>query len=618
MSEIGPSTPDRIVLGELINSTKLEPISPTANLRLLTSLASNLKSVSRSDRESQNKIQVNQCSPIASGSVDSKTGSRKQKSLKLICENFLGFYRLDVKNDVVQEIHLDSTAKSLGTEKRRIYDIINILESLDMASKAGKNRYLWHGQNNLTSTLATLKSRAINLGLKKRIQDIQKTDRSYIEENDDNIYCNNESITLCEELADEKSYDNETAIKEDKSLGAMCRKFIMLFLVSMKNGVINLDIAEKVLISELDTPEKLNTVSRSHRTKVRRLYDIANVLTAIGLIKKVSLPDRNLKKPIFKYTGPEIESTNSSQNTPIHQIYDSPIKMTTPKKHITPLSEQMHINSLINSDFKNLSNISHSVPSTGYSQNTVPRTPLTDGRRYRKRKLFESDTSFPKIRSLPNLDRTRLTEGLDDSLCRVVEMEYEKMNSNNELQEPKPKACTKLFPKFNSDSCLKITNRKTVKPIQVSGEMRSLNHIISISDKGNATTITFENSPPMSQTPIKNKTMQPISLAAIIIANANQILIPHNTSNIKKNHEKVCNNKNQTEVKSVKTIKIPASTAKPQQVAIEKTSNSDTNYVKVPVGQASKLSPGDILEVVQAGETLQLVTIKTSNSFKNR
>lgn len=41
--------------------------------------------------------------------------------------------------------------------------------------------------------------------------------------------------------------------------------------------------------------------------KIRRLYDIANVLTSIGLIKKYNINDVNISKPAYKYTGPNVD-----------------------------------------------------------------------------------------------------------------------------------------------------------------------------------------------------------------------------------------------------------------------------------------------------------------------
>lgn len=59
----------------------------------------------------------------------------------------------------------------------------------------------------------------------------------------------------------------------------------------------------------IDTGSKNKTVlspeqqDRQHKSKVRRLYDIANVLISIGLIEKVS-GNLILKKPVFRYVGP--------------------------------------------------------------------------------------------------------------------------------------------------------------------------------------------------------------------------------------------------------------------------------------------------------------------------
>lgn len=40
------------------------------------------------------------------------------------------------------------------------------------------------------------------------------------------------------------------------------------------------------------------------QAKVRRLYDIANVLTSLALIKKVHVTEERGRKPAFKWIGP--------------------------------------------------------------------------------------------------------------------------------------------------------------------------------------------------------------------------------------------------------------------------------------------------------------------------
>ncbi|KAL0350959.1 UNVERIFIED_CONTAM: protein transport protein SEC13B [Sesamum radiatum] len=67
---------------------------------------------------------------VGMASRDSRTKdplySRKEKSLSVLCTNFLRLYN----RDGVESIGLDAAALQLGVERRRIYDIVNILESI--------------------------------------------------------------------------------------------------------------------------------------------------------------------------------------------------------------------------------------------------------------------------------------------------------------------------------------------------------------------------------------------------------------------------------------------------------------------------------------------------------
>lgn len=67
--------------------------------------------------------------------------SRKEKSLGQLSKKFLKIFG-KMKN---QEVSLDSVTTILGVERRRIYDIINILESLGVVFRRGKNHYYWIG-----------------------------------------------------------------------------------------------------------------------------------------------------------------------------------------------------------------------------------------------------------------------------------------------------------------------------------------------------------------------------------------------------------------------------------------------------------------------------------------
>lgn len=83
--------------------------------------------------------------------------------------------------------------------------------------------------------------------------------------------------------------------KKVKSLGNFCQQFIHLF-VGWK-AVISLEEAARQITDD----EAIN--DKALKTKIRRLYDIANVLQSIGLIEKTHMSTN--RKPAFRWVGME-------------------------------------------------------------------------------------------------------------------------------------------------------------------------------------------------------------------------------------------------------------------------------------------------------------------------
>ncbi|XP_061495676.1 transcription factor E2F7 isoform X2 [Rhineura floridana] len=291
-----------------------DPWTPTANLKMLISAASPDMRDREKKKELFRPIENNefsdafsdslQCGTIDDGAVDEyekQRPSRKQKSLGLLCQKFLARYPSYPLSAEKTTISLDEVASSLGVERRRIYDIVNVLESLDLVSRVAKNQYCWHGRHSLRQTLKNL----------QEIGELQKYEElmAYFQHKELDLDCRfgeHKKETFIDfqdrQLLDFSETDCQSASansRKDKSLRIMSQKFVMLFLVS-KTKIVTLDIAAKILIEESQ-----DTADHSKfKTKVRRLYDIANVLTSLGLIEKVHVTEERGRKPAFKWIGP--------------------------------------------------------------------------------------------------------------------------------------------------------------------------------------------------------------------------------------------------------------------------------------------------------------------------
>ncbi|XP_048865369.1 transcription factor E2F7-like [Brienomyrus brachyistius] len=296
--QITPSKPEEGIISD--------PLTPTANLKLLINAASpdirvrEMKKILFCPIENENvgavldshsQLDVRDDAP--SGEFDQKP-SRKQKSLSLLCQKFLALYPINPGPSETISISLDEVSTNLGVERRRIYDIVNVLESLKLVSRVAKNQYVWHGRRQLERTLGELHA----LGQRQRYHlqvDRQPGPAARTEEPPES----------CEEGGDEDVGLGPAGTRKDKSLRIMSQKFVMLFLVS-KTRVITLDLAAKILIEECQ-----DVASHSkYKTKVRRLYDIANVLTSLNLIAKVHVREERGRKPAFKWIGPTAVLSN--------------------------------------------------------------------------------------------------------------------------------------------------------------------------------------------------------------------------------------------------------------------------------------------------------------------
>ncbi|NXL32625.1 E2F8 factor, partial [Glaucidium brasilianum] len=299
-----------------------DPWTPTSNLKILISAASP-EIRNREQRKLSNStsevLQAKYClqEHLSGDEYEKSQPSRKEKSLGLLCHKFLARYPGYPSTAENNYICLDEVAEELNVERRRIYDIVNVLESLHMVSRLAKNRYVWHGRHNLSKTLQALKKVGEDNKYTQQIQMIKKREYEHEfdfdgERNEEmarSLGSNEHSEMSFVELPGMEFRAASVNSRKDKSLRVMSQKFVMLFLVSTPQ-VVSLEVAAKILIGE----DQLEDLDKSKfKTKIRRLYDIANVLSSLGLIKKVHVAEERGRKPAFKWTGPEV--LTDSQDT---------------------------------------------------------------------------------------------------------------------------------------------------------------------------------------------------------------------------------------------------------------------------------------------------------------
>ncbi|XP_015879213.3 E2F transcription factor-like E2FF isoform X2 [Ziziphus jujuba] len=246
--------------------------------------------------------------------------SRKEKSLGVLCSNFLGLYNGDCAG--TSTVGLDDAANRLGVERRRMYDVVNILESIGVVARKAKNQYTWKGLEEIPRCLEQLKKD----GLKENFNSAGSCSSARV--SNENQCGGLLSLNTGGEANHLASLRKNN--KSDKSLALLSQNFIKLFLCSNVDMIL-LDNAAKALPGDADDETTL-------RTKVRRLYDVANVFSSLNLIEKIRHSESG--KPAYRWLGWKGKLKNgfdtaSEINEPKKRVFGSDITNYNSKRNKT-------------------------------------------------------------------------------------------------------------------------------------------------------------------------------------------------------------------------------------------------------------------------------------------
>lgn len=199
-------------------------------------------------------------------SLSAQTVEKKRhgNSLKKICMKILRLYHK--KNEL--EIFLNEFSINLNIERRRIYDIINILEALDIVVKKSKNVYIWKNINLFVTKLRILGAAGSGLADQLKL-----------------FY-----------------FETRPMTSKKKMLTYLALKVLKLFYTAKPV----LSFAEIMKICEQHYFQVEAEVGVpladefENKNRIRRLYDIINVFKALGLISKISTKS---EKKIYVWQG---------------------------------------------------------------------------------------------------------------------------------------------------------------------------------------------------------------------------------------------------------------------------------------------------------------------------
>lgn len=231
-----------------------------------------------------------------------------KSELMLLCEKFQRrFGGLD-EHGRPQQIMLKEAVAELGVSRRRLYDIINVLEAVEVVRRTGKLTYEWRGLAHLPTLLQRLcREEFTGVPVEERLK----------------------RTPAVGAVPDEGPRIED--VRTMHTLWALSRKFVRVLLT--RKGPLPLTEVATLLMDDGVAAQRKN---QTQITIERRLYDIGSILTAVGLIEKTYLGKR---QPAFMWKLPWTDAECS----PLAQHPDAgsqPSSPAIPQQHAASMAAQ--------------------------------------------------------------------------------------------------------------------------------------------------------------------------------------------------------------------------------------------------------------------------------------
>lgn len=239
---------------------------------------------------------------MGSGSGSGPGPSPAQKSeLTLLCERFMHQFGHLQPDGSPTQLMLNDVAEALGVARRRLYDVINVFESINVMQRVGKLTYEFCGYDHLPALLEKLNNEEeAGVPVEDRIRRAPAVNAA------------NTAAPTTDEPQPEvqteappqppqpqpqmPSGGGQGNRSTSHSLWVLSRRLVRMLLKS--HGPIALTAAAAVLVGPAGVTDPSEHRSQTQITVERRLYDIGSILCSLGLVDRVYIKKR---QPAFEW-----------------------------------------------------------------------------------------------------------------------------------------------------------------------------------------------------------------------------------------------------------------------------------------------------------------------------